>query len=267
MENNNMEVNTKKKSSVGIILLIVILIIGCLAGGYFLSESGILKGDKENTEKSNANEEKEIVPVVTNYEVTDEKVANLINNLLKGGYSYGGCSALETFTNDKKVEAKDLSDLVIYHIIEINGFYNQKDSFSLDEFNAVAKKFFDSSYHFDPTAINYKGASCPQYNYDSGTQMFTKQQTACGGACGPMTSYKLVKAVDTDGVLKLDAKVIFTNYGNTTGYDYFSDYAKTNGIGKFNDDVNTLLDKGSNYQFTFKLVDGNYVYVSSEPIN
>ena len=46
-----------------------------------------------------------------------------------------------------------------------------------------------------------------------------------------LTDYKLVKAVDTDGVLKLDVKVIFVSLDE--GKDgIYSDYQKTNKIGK-----------------------------------
>ena len=80
----------------------------------------------------------------------------------------------------------------------------------------------------------------------------------------------MVKAVDTDGILKIDVKVIFASLDE--GKDgMYSDYAKTNKIGTFEDnnqDVTrqALFEKGSDYQFTFKLEDGNYVFVSSEPV-
>ena len=269
MDNENMVTVPKKKSPIGIIVLMVVLMLGCLVGGYFLNESGVFNKDKKDTTEKSKGKEKEKDkkdPIVTNYDVMDQKVAGLISDLMQGGFSYGGCTALEKFTNDKKVTAGDLDDLVIYHIIEAKEFLNKKDSFTLDEFKTAMKKYFADDATFEPNSIDYKGKSCPQYNYDMSTKTFNKQQTACGGTCGPVTSYRLDKAVDTDGILKLDVKVVFTKYDSGTEYDYFGDYAKTNGIGTFDDDIYSLFDKGSNYQFTFKLVDGNYVFVSSEPV-
>ena len=270
-ENLNMEENDsikepKKKGSIGIIILMIILMIGCLVGGYFLNESGLFSKDKKTTEEKNK-KEKDKDPVITNYDVTDEKVASLLPNILKGSYGFGGCYALETFANDRRVDVDDLSSLVIYHVVEKNEFYQKKDSFTLDEFNAAIKKYFADGYIFDANSIDYKGSTCPQFNYDSSTKTFTKQETACGGTCGPVTSYKLIKAVDTDGTLVLTTKVIFAaDYVNPSDYDYYSNYQKTNGIGKLEDDINTLYDKGTDYKFTFKLVDGYYAFVSSEQV-
>jgi len=255
----------KKNKSIWKIILIIVLMIGCFTGGYFIND--ILKTEKNTEKVQNNKEEKqeEKTPVVTNYEITDAKVANLIENLLKGGFSYGGCQSLEVFVNNNKVETNDISNLAAYHIAEINEFYEKKDSFTLDEMNNAIKKYFGKDYVFNPNSIDYNGQSCPQYNYDNNTKTFNKQETACGGTCGPTSSYKLEKAVDTDGVLELNIKVVFasTNQG-TEGY--YSDYQKINKIDTFDDNKDNLYSKGANYKFTFKLEDGNYVYVSSEPV-
>lgn len=262
-----MEENKKSNLVIKIVVLIV-LMVGCFTGGYFIND--ILKNDKSNEnieeqEETKDEQQEEKTPIVTNYEITDTKVANLIDNLLKGSFNYGGCHGLEVFVNNNKVTTNDISNLAVYHIIEINEFYQKKDSFTLEEMNNAVKKYFGKDYVFNPNNINYKGQSCPQYNYDNNTKTFNKQQTACGGTCGPTSSYKLEKAVDTDGILELSIKVVFasTNEGKD---GYYSDYQKTNKIGTFNDDQDNLYSKGANYKFTFQLEDGNYVYVSSEPV-
>ena len=277
MENKNVEVldenvkTEKKKSPVGIIILVVVLMIGCLVGGYFINEAGVFTSSKDKEEKEEKKEEEkeeEKEPVVTNYAATDEKVSKLIDNILYMGLSHdepGFCNVLEVYANDKKVEAKSISNLMAYHIAEANEFNKKVESFTLDEMNKAIKKYLGKDYNFDPTAIDYKGSSCPQYNYDNSTKTFTKQQTTCGGTCGPIPSYKIVKAVDTDGVLELDTKVVFVSL-NEGKNGYYSDYAKTNKVGTFEDNIDSLSDKGSDYKFTFKLEDGNYVFVSSEPI-
>lgn len=258
------QIEEKKNNSVWKILLIIVLMIGCFTSGYFIND--ILKTDKKNEKeeiKDNQKEEKE--PIVTNYEITDAKVANLIDNLLRGGFNYGACQSLEVFVNNNKVETKDISNLAVYHIVEMNEFYEKKNSFTLDEMNNAIKKYFGKDYVFNPNNVDYNGQSCPHYNYDNSSKTFNKQEAACGGTCGPTTSYKLEKAVDTDGILELSIKVVFTS--TTEGKDgYYSDYQKTNQIGTFEDNQDNLYIHGSNYKFTFKLEDGNYVYVSSEPV-
>lgn len=255
-------VESKKKSPLGIIITIILMIL-CFAGGYFLHESGVFKVDKNETvEGENKDADNDDIKV-TEYDVTDAKVAKLVDHLLSLGIMESSCWAIENYAKDVKVEAKDVSNLSIYHIVESAEFYNKKDSFTLDEMNAAIKKYFYGDIKFDPTTIDYKGASCPQYNYDSSTKTFTKQQTACGSTCGPASTYKMVKAVDTDGTLKVDVKVVFAKDAE----NFYSDYKRTNLIGTFDGtNLDELLNKGGNYQFTFKNVDGSYAYVSSEPV-
>ena len=256
----------KKKSPIGLIILIIILMCGCLVGGYFINEKGLIKlgnekETKEEKKKETKKEEKE--PVVTNYAVTDEKVANLIRNIDVGALE--NCNGFEDYASNKKVEAKDVSSIKAFRIAETAEFFNSgKQSITLDEFTKVVQKFLGKDYKFNPEDGMGKG-KCMSYYYDASTKTFNKQETACGGTCGPITNYKLVKAVDTDGVLKLDVKVIFasTDEGKM---GYYSDYSKTNKIGTFEEQIDPLYNKGSDYQFTFKLEDGNYVYVSSEPL-
>ena len=257
----------KKKGSGLLIVLVIVLVVASLVGGFFIGTSGILVGKKEEPgkkeeKKDTKKEEKE--PVVTNYAVTDEKVANLINNL-DVGILDDSCKTLEIYTNDKKVEVKDIPALKAYRIAEAAEFFDSgKQSISLDEFTKVVQKYLGKDYKFNPEDGLGKG-HCMAYYYDASTKTFNKQETACGGTCGPRTNYNIVKAVDTDGVLKIDVKVIFASLDE--GKDaFYSDYQKTNKIGTFEDDLSSLYSKGSNYQFTFKLEDGNYVFVSSEPI-
>lgn len=259
MENENYNVEQKKKSPIGIIILMVVLMIGCLVGGYFLNESGIFNKDKKDTEEKDKKDEKE--PVVIEYDVTDEKVAKLIDHLTAGGFE---CQVLTTYANDKKVSVSDIAADRAYRIAESEIFNSSNESYTLEEISNIVKKYLGKDYKFNP--VDQMGRKqCYQYYYDASSKKFIKQETACGGTCGPRTSYKLIKAVDTDGTLVLNVKVVFAKYDTGTGFDFFSDYAATNGIGTASDDLNTLFDKGSDYVFTFKLEDGNYVFVSSEP--
>ncbi len=107
MEGQNNFVEPKKKSPLGVIILIVILMIGCLIGGYFLNESGILSGKKDTPK-----EEKE--PVVTNNEVINNgedekeeiKEIDLSKSLNTTDYTYSSL-------NDKDEAAK-------YYTLKVN---------------------------------------------------------------------------------------------------------------------------------------------------
>ena len=260
-----MEENNKKgKGSIIVIVLLILVILGLV--GYICYDKEILfKHEVKEVESKNVKNinQKEEETVVTNYAVTDEKVYKLIDNLMNGR----NCDDLENYANDKKVEVKDINNVKAYLIAEKNDLFNSlKESITLDEVNKVVAKYLGKDYKFDPTTIDYKGSWCPQYIYDSSTKTFNKQETACGWTCGPRTSYKLVKAVDTDGILQLDIKVIFASVAE--GKDgMYSDYLKTNKIGSYEDQLESLYLKGSDYRFTFKLEDGNYVFVSSNPLN
>lgn len=251
----------KKKSPIGIIILVVVLMIGCLVGGYFLNESGFFNKDKENTEEKDKKDKKDDKePVVTVYDVTDEKVSKLISNLSRGL----SCGTVEEFVSSSKLEASSITNVRAY-IIASNDYYREKkDTITLDEFTKTVKKYLGEDYNFDPNTLNLDDQYCPFYLYNSETKEFTKRQDiACGGECGPSTTYKIVKAVDTDGILKLDVKMVF---GPKEGDKYYSDIERTNVIGTFGEDVEGMYEKGSNYQFTFKLVDDYYAFVSSEPV-
>lgn len=253
MENGDMVVEPKKKNSIGLIILIIILMIGCLIGGYFLNDSGIFGGKTEPEEENE--------PVVTNYEVTDSKVAKLIDNLMRNG---GDCQVLKVYANDHKVIVNDITNEMAFRIAEKDIFNSGRESYTLDEITAIVQKYLGKSYKFNPIDQLGKG-QCFSYYYDAASKKFIKQETACGWTCGPSSTYKIVKAVDTDGTLVLNVKAIFTAYdGGKDGF--YSDYAMTNRVGSYEDNVDSLLSKGSDYIFTFKLEDDNYVFVSSEPV-
>ena len=260
-----MEGGEKKKNNLGIIILIIILVVGSLVGGYFIGANGLISTNKKsndevndkNTNKDKEKEkEKEKEPVVTEYDVTDEKVAKLIPNLVEGGF---GCDAIEEFISDGKVISNDIRGVRAFIMVQRNF---KKDEVTLDEYTKEVQKYLGKDYNFNPDTIDYNGFYCPLYKYDSITKKFVKQETACGGECGPHTLYKIVKAVDTDGTLVLDVKVIFSKFGSANLY---ADYNRTKSLGYFDKlDFNTVFDSGSTYKFTFKLEDSNYVFVSSE---
>ena len=253
----------KKKSQIGKIILVIILMLACLWGGYYLSAKDIITIGKDKAEEaapaknvvSDENEAK-----VTVYSTTDPKVSKLIETLISGL----GCANLEEFTNDKKVEAKDVSNERAFTMAQWEFYNANKDEVSVEEYTKEVHKLLGSDYNFNPEG-EIKNA-CPSYEYDKTKKKFVKTPGGCGGTCGPHTIYQIVKAVDTDGVLDMEVKVLFFKEGVE---GYFADYERTK---QLNQTFETIVPLGfpfadaTSYKFTFKDVDGYYAFVSSEPV-
>lgn len=254
----------KKKSPIGKIIIVIILMLACLCGGYYLSASEIITvGKKKVNENTTANEEKVAdVPEVktTVYSSTDPKVANLIEKLIAGL----GCANIEEFTNNKKVESKDVSNERAFIMAQWVFAEANKEEVSLEEYTKEVHKLLGSDYKFNPEG-EIK-SDCPSYEYDKENKKFVKTPGGCGGTCGNHTTYRVTKAVDTDGVLDMEVKVLFTK-NDVEGY--FADYEKTKQLTQ-TFDISFPQDypfaDGSTYKFTFKDVDGYYAFVSSEPV-
>ena len=248
----------KKKGSVGIIVFVIILMLACFAGGYFLNSSGLVTMKAENETKESNNKAIKC-STIDAYETIDKKVTEEIDRLIAGL----DCFTIEEFTNDKKVTANDITNDRAFEIAQWDFYKNNKEDISLDEYTKEVKKHLGKDYNFDPTKVDYNSEKCPQYKYDEATKTFKKQQTACGGTCGPRTTFQITKALEKDGVLEISMRVVFFK-GGVDGY--FSDYAKTNQIVEGLDNY-IPYEKGSLFKFTFENVDGNYAFVSSELVN
>ena len=256
----------KKKSNIGIILLMIILLCAAFAGGYFVNEKGLIGGEKE-TPKEEGKEEKE--DKVTVYDVTDEKVSSLINNF--SAVFLGDCTFVEKVANDKKITVNDINNSGAYNLVGTK-FDDSKDTISMEEFKKEVAKYFGKDYKFEVSDLMGKGKSCVPYYYDSSSNSFKHQQPECGWTCGPHSTYSIASAVDTNGTLKMNVKVLFyVSHDNSSNVDVFGDYAKTKKLTTFDFNTNTApyielieYDKVDTYEFTFKNEDGNYVFVSSE---
>jgi len=215
-----------------------------------------IKNEKKDTYESKCKEQ-------TIYETTDSKIEDLIDGISVG--VGGNWKQFELFANDKKVVASDIDQLTAYHMAEISFLNSNKTTITLDEYTKEIHKYLGKDYDFNPESIDYKGSSCPQYNYNASTKVFTKQETACGWTNGPVGIYhKITKAVETEGVLEIDIRVIFGD-GESK---FYADYARTNFLKEYDESsLDSYYSKASAYKFTFKEEDGNYVFVSSEPKN
>lgn len=247
----------RRKSNGGLYALIVILLLAVLGlGGYILYNEFLVKEETQPAAPAPVEDEPE-------KEVLQIDGSKLIDKLMDNSLIYlTNCNFLETFTNDSKVEAKDISNMVAYHMAEAE--FKDVTTVTLDEMKSVIAKYLGKDYSFDPTTIDYKGQSCPMFSYDSATQTFTKQEAPCGGTCGPRTSYQLQSTYVLGNTVTVNVKVVFTDSDGTA---YFGDYAKTNKLGDAYDSITDLeFSKGSDYKFTFELENDNYVFVSAEPV-
>ncbi len=245
-----MEENKKKKSIIRIIILIVAIGL-CFGLGYLVATLA--------NPKPNIPVEEEVEEVETTIEV-DEAITHLVDRLVAGD----GCNGIEFYTNDHKVTVKDITNERLFKITELESFSSKGiESMSIEDVDTEIQKIFSKGYLFKPEEIDYKDSNCFQYTYDKDKQIFTKQETACGGSCGPNRDYyKVVNAVEKNDVLNVEVKVLFSSGGESM--NIYSDYERLNLVTNDAEHIEDNLDKGSSYIFTFEKVDNNYLFVSSE---
>lgn len=287
-EQNNVEQNniqkSKKKNPIGIILLII-AIICFFIGGFFITKSGALvkknEVKKEDKKDVPTNEEKEEeTDENTNKDTKEEKNTNkeeinfktseLIDSLFITDPSRKNwCSPIENLISDKKFEAKDITSTYAWDLAMKAGI-GKLETISLDDVNKAVQKYLGKDYKFDPKTANTSACSGTLI-YDENTKTYTRKKVdgGCGESCGAFTRYKVINETESNGIIKINIKVIFAD-----GEKYYSDYQKNNVLGivkeigydNIDSWLNDNIDKGSTYQFTFKSEDGNNVFVSSEPV-
>ncbi len=268
----------KKSNGLVVVAIILSLIIGGI-GGYFLT-TNFLSKNEINNESNTSNENKTTENKnITVYSTADPKVSKLIDNLI---IAYDdiimSCTVgIWEFANDKKIETKDISSVDAFEMVDKYEDLNKDGKITSDEIEKSIQKILGKDFKFDS---NVNIQKCGGASYDPKTKELYYGSDQCGGDCGfrysAMPFYKLVKAVDIDGILEIELKAIFENENKKI----YSDYSKKNLIATYDEENNQflnskkevisldeLLNKGSDYKFTFKSEDGNYVFVSSEPIN
>ena len=205
-------------------------------------------------------EDEIIEDVETEYEVDDPIVVNLMSTLISGD----DCWSIETYANDHKVSVKDIPSDRLYKVVELNSFYSKGiEAMSIEDFDTEIQNYFSIGYHFDPDSIDYSGAGCFQYSYDSDTQTFTKQENECEAVCGPnRTQYIITRAVEKDLTLNIYIKVLFGSQAEST--NFYKDYERLEFITNDYENIADYMYKGEDYIFTFQKVNDRYLYVSSE---
>ena len=131
---------------------------------------------------------------------------------------------------------------------------------------AEVRKYLGKDYQFVPAQVKMELNPCLIYKYDSKIKAFLKVEES--EACAEQicqtyrTTYKIVKATDINGNLDVTIKVLFAGRNSDV---FYSDYNRTNAVGRGETGAAFLI-KGADYKFKFKLVENNYVFVSSEPV-
>lgn len=245
----NQEEN-KDIQSIKTVFIVLGVLIVCFALGFFIGRRYLVPEPQPEV----------IEPVEVEIDVEDASIKDLIPQLVSGG----DCWNIEIYANDHKVTTKDLSNETLFNVTAFSKFYAKGiESMPLDEFDSAIQTLFDTGYKFDPEAIDYAGQGCYPYTYDAETQRFTKQETACGGVCGPnSTQYLVARAYLKEDVLRVYVKVLFGSQAEST--NFFSDYNRTQFVTNDADNITAYLHQGNDYIFTFNKVEDNYVFVSSE---
>jgi len=268
MNRNAVRKPHKKRSGPKVITVIIVLIllVASFGAGYYvgvnykLDLKSIKLINNNKTDKKDTNETKK--SVTKEYNVNDSKISHLVANLTSGVGQ--DCWAIEEFCKDKKVYASDITNQRAYTIAESSYFYSSGSSIiEADEYIEKVKEFLGQDYRFEPVLVEYKNATCPQYEYHADTKQFIRNPNDCNQVCNQnRTVFKTIKATDTDGILELHIKVLFAA---REGNAYYSDFAKTKFVTANSDGLNTAIASGGSYKFIFRNEEGHYAYVSSEP--
>ena len=207
-------------------------------------------------------EDSETLNNQTKYAIDDVMIVDLMERLFAGT----DCNAIEVFTNDHKIFVNDLSNEVLFQVTELASFAPKGvETMSIADFDTEIQKYFAKGYEFNPEEINYQGRECFSYYYDAPSKTFGKQETACGGTCGPnSTQYKIVKAVSQDDILRVTIKVLFGSQSESVAF--YSNYERTEYVTDDYENIDDYFDKGATYIFTFSKADDNFVYESSERV-
>ena len=240
-----------------LIIITAVLGIGCLLGGFILSNSNLFKkDDKTNVDKLKKSKESDY----------SKKISKLYKSVINSNDIY--CGYYKLFTN-KKMTFNDLNNeeklkMISYSVYasdtdNISGWENK--TYSKEEFEKVAKELFDSS-------ITHQTISgCPSLEYDSSKGEYKVVYGDCTTTCDKaVTRAKIVQSVAKGGILEFSVKVVFGNDGK-----YYADYARTKQLSIDIDEYGNIknyndINKGSLYKIVFNKENDNYMFSYVEPV-
>lgn len=232
------------KKNILIILLIIIIV--------FI----IVYYEKKDNKKTLKKED------VSYIETTDKDINNLIKNITNINGDF--CSS-NVFFSKKIVNSIDVDNKSLYEITLNNLLldYNKKSDVTQFGIKEIKKERFDYWLNklFIKNNFKYKDYdTCPKYDFDKVNNIYKFNDSECVNTC---SNYfiRVSKVIKLNNKLNIYIRVIF-NDNDKGGERYYKDLKKENEL-KF-DTFNNDYYLGSLYNFEFKNINNNYVFVKSK---
>ena len=263
----------KKKSPVGKILLVLILMAACFVGGNFLSSKNVINIGSANEVKGGNTSNGESEDCSSDITVLDTSSQEVIDLFHKTVYAHGAYCGNYNMYVGSKVTPNDLDQgnierMMLAHLLENKGETKEGDTYTKQEVEEVSKKLFGKDFKYPHGNID----TCPHFTYDSSKEIYTEGVHACGGTCGPTNQHRVVKAIKTNQGIELYVRILFV--GKYPDTNYYSDYALTRKTDYNADDTNKLfnnfdnaISQGTLYKVVFTHEDDYYYITSVEPAN
>ncbi|MBP5678391.1 MAG: hypothetical protein J6X28_01000 [Bacilli bacterium] len=252
-----MEENVKKEtehSSTKNYVIIISVIFVFFIIGYWIGARFLVPKPK--------NEEEPFIEVMeTEVDIDDPEISHLISQLVAGG----DCWNIDTYCNDHKVTTKNLPIERIFQVTELASFYSKGiESVSLEDFDTEIQMYFDTGYTFNPETMDFT-SQCFQYTYDLETQRFIKNSQVCEATCGANSSqYMIERALKKEDSLLIYVKVLFGSQAEST--NFFRDFERTEVVTNDYENIESYMDQGKDYVFTFQMKEDHYIFISSEAL-
>lgn len=240
-----------------LIIIIAVLGIGCLLGGFILGNSNLFKQDDNP-------------PVDKTKRKNESDYSKTIGQLYKSVTNSNDihCGFYKLFT-DKKMTFNDLTNedklkIIAYNIYasdadNISGWENK--TYSKEEFEKVARELFNSS-------ITHQTISgCPSLEYNSSNGEYKVVSSECVTTCENANAKSMiVGSTEREGTLEFSSKVIFVKDGK-----YYADYANKKQLSIEVDDNKEMknrtdIKKGTLYKIVFNKENDNYKFSYVEPV-
>lgn len=271
-----------KKSNIGLICFLVLLLGICVGGfGFFAYDKFFNEASKEeNTnidiETNSESDEKKNVEVLN---VTDQLVLDtykrlrvpVVNCVSTWEFFVGdGITAKDVDEDTAKKLAIDVIRAKKAALGETNIFYKKGDGFTKQELREAVTYLFGESYSYRDAAIT---GNCPSFEYDTTNEKYLlPNDSACGCTSGSGNMDGILSAKKNGENLEINVGVVFFNRQDG---NYYKDYENTqiiNDLVKVSHEPGAPAEyslenmaKGSIYKFTFKKgKDNNYYFVKSE---